>query len=206
MWVGAVLFSIVLSEVEGFISRRNEQVFARKYNVSAVQSFLRKESVPHDLEVDILEWIDESYSVETERLEQQGIMKRLPSDLQKRLILHLTQSLFEALPVLHLVLERERDTMLSLMARGANFTLVRRNTLIATYEELLEGRLFIVVSGRVRMTTEVESKVDEANRGKEPVLVRGDFFGSLVVREHQVEQVFGSRDSGMNASQYSQMH
>ena len=189
MWVGALLFSIVMSEVEGFVSRRNQRMFARKYNVSSVQEFLRKELVPLALEVDILEWIDVSYTVETERLEQQGIIKRLPADLQDRLVLHLTKSLFEALPVLSSIPDHERDTMIALLARGASFTLVRRNTLIATYEELHDGRLFVVVSGRVRMTSEGVNDVDESQRAKEPLLVRGDFFGSLDAFEHRASQV-----------------
>jgi len=189
MWVGSVLFAIVLSEVEGFVSRHNQNTFARKINVDDVASFLKKESVPRDLQMDIIEWIDSSYCVERERLEQQEIVKRLPSDLQERLIVHLTKSLFEGLPVLTTIPANERDAFLALLSRGARLTLVRRSTIVATYAELREGHMFVVVSGRVRITS---AGIDDHDLGSDmrgPILVRGDFFGSFNVLEAQTGEV-----------------
>lgn len=183
MWVGSVLFAIVLSEVEGFVSRYNQDTYARKINVDDVASFLKKESVPRDLQIDIIEWIDTSHCVERERLEQQEIMKRLPPDLQERLVLHLTESLFEALPVLTTIPANERNEFLALLSRGASFTLVRKNTIIATTKELLDGRMFVVVSGRVRMTSAGKDHNYLGADIKDPLLVRGDFFGSFDVLE-----------------------
>ena len=181
MWVGTICFSVVMSEVELVWSGRSAAENERKVKLSGIKSLLNKENVPRELEQEILEWIDMSHSVETERHEQLELVKQLPSDLQDRLILHLTKALLESLAIVRRVPPDLRDQLLTAMARGAAFTIVRRDTLIATQEELLAGRLFVIVSGRVRLENNNQSLQESERPVQEmpSILVRGDYFGML---------------------------
>jgi hypothetical protein len=170
MWVGLLLFSLVVGEVEGMVSRSDFQN-ARRRHVGEFKSFLKRELVPNAVQENILEWVNFSYMVETERMEQQMFMSHLPADLQETLILHLTKVLYEPLPIVTRVAPEHRDILVAHLSRKATFTLVRRGTLIATQREISLGRLFIVVSGRVRLTDQAQTQ--------HLMLGRGDFFGSL---------------------------
>ena len=159
--------------------RRNAANNARKCFVAETRSYLRTETVSRELEADVLEWVDTSWAVEQQRTQQQNLIQQLPADLQERLVLHLTKSLFENLSVVSRVPLESRDAIISALARVVTFTLVRKDTLIATYEELVAGRMFIVVSGRVRITSGLGMQQTATTCRKDVMLVRGDFFGSL---------------------------
>ncbi len=77
MWVGLLLFSLIVSEVEGMVSRcdahKNE---CRRY-VSEFEGFLEKEMVPKSVQADMLEWVKFSYTTETERVPKQQSMCHL---------------------------------------------------------------------------------------------------------------------------------
>jgi CRP-like cAMP-binding protein len=177
MWVGLLLFSLVVGEVEGMVSRSDFQN-ARRRHVGEFKSFLKRELVPNAVQENILEWVNFSYMVETERMEQQMFMSHLPADLQETLILHLTKVLYEPLPIVTRVAPEHRDILVAHLSRKATFTLVRRGTLIATQREISLGRLFIVVSGRVRLTDQAQTQ--------HLMLGRGDFFGSLEAVDNAV--------------------
>ena len=103
-------------------------------------------------------------------------MCQLPADLQETFILHITKSLYENLPIASRVAPEYRDSIITRLCLKATSILVRRGTLIATHRELVEeGRLFLVVSGRVRVT-EMLTGVTESQH---LILARGQFFGSL---------------------------
>jgi CRP-like cAMP-binding protein len=104
-------------------------------------------------------------------------MRQLPADLQETLILHMTKPLYENLPIASTVAPEYRDSIITQLCLKATSILVRRGTLIATHRELAqEGRLFLIVSGRVQVTDQIRTRVAESQH---MILARGDFFGFL---------------------------
>jgi hypothetical protein len=70
MWVGLLLFSLIVGEVEGMVSRRDAQKNECRRYVSEFNEFLEKEMVPKSVQEDIVEWVNFSYKAETERVQQ----------------------------------------------------------------------------------------------------------------------------------------
>ena len=112
MYVGCIVFGILLSEVQTIIAQYNQLELRRTRLLQQIKEFLRSNKTPATLERKILQWVSFDFEVKQRKETEDIALSHIPAELRRSLVAHLHKDLLFSVTFLRTLRSLRREDFL----------------------------------------------------------------------------------------------
>lgn len=172
MYIGTMVFGILLSEVQTAIAQHWQSERARNALLIHVKKFVRAKEIDRALELRILQWVDFDHSSNQEAAQQHHVLSVIPRMLRRAVYAHLHRDQLYKIPFFGILQSFfTEDFLTDLYAECHVETFCTGIKIVARPDPF--DRLYIVMEGIVEVQME---------KGRSVSTMRaGDFFGEAAL-------------------------